>query len=105
MSASVLYMSMSLDGYIAGPNDGPDNPGGDGFDAAARVVRVDFGRGSAGRRGRPGSCRRDADATGAVLAGRRTVSRSITGAAIITASRSSCPVTGRRARRSRTIRW
>jgi hypothetical protein len=24
-------MSMSLDGYIAGPNDGPDNPGGDGF--------------------------------------------------------------------------
>ena len=31
MSASVLYMSMSLDGYIAGPNDGPDNPGGDGF--------------------------------------------------------------------------
>src|SRR5215813_1629469 len=31
MSASVLYMSMSLDGYIAGPNDTPDNPGGDGF--------------------------------------------------------------------------
>jgi dihydrofolate reductase len=24
-------MSMSLDGYIAGPNDEPDNPGGDGF--------------------------------------------------------------------------
>lgn len=34
MSASVLYMSMSVDGYIAGPNDDPDNPGGggDGFD-------------------------------------------------------------------------
>jgi len=31
MSKSVLYMSMSLDGYIAGPDDGPDNPGGDGF--------------------------------------------------------------------------
>ena len=31
MSASVLYMSMSLDGYIAGANDGPGNPGGDGF--------------------------------------------------------------------------
>jgi len=31
VSASVLYMSMSLDGYIAGPNDGPDNPGGDNF--------------------------------------------------------------------------
>jgi dihydrofolate reductase len=31
VSSSVLYMSMSLDGYIAGPNDAPDNPGGDGF--------------------------------------------------------------------------
>jgi dihydrofolate reductase len=31
VSASVLYMSMSLDGYIAGPNDQPGNPGGDGF--------------------------------------------------------------------------
>lgn len=31
VSASVLYMLMSPDGYIAGPNDGPDNPGGDGF--------------------------------------------------------------------------
>src|SRR5947207_5613573 len=31
MSQSVLYMSMSLDGYIAGPNDGPDNPGGGGL--------------------------------------------------------------------------
>src|SRR6266700_762373 len=29
--ASVLYMSMSLDGYIAGPNDEPGNPGGDSF--------------------------------------------------------------------------
>jgi len=34
VSASVLYMSMSLDGYIAGPNDQPGNPGGDGFAAA-----------------------------------------------------------------------
>ena len=32
MSTSVLYMSMSLDGYIAGPNDDPSNPGGDGFE-------------------------------------------------------------------------
>jgi dihydrofolate reductase len=31
MSRSVLYMSMSLDGYIAGLNDGPGNPGGDDF--------------------------------------------------------------------------
>jgi dihydrofolate reductase len=31
MSRSVLYMSMSLDGFIAGPNDQPENPGGDRF--------------------------------------------------------------------------
>lgn len=31
MSTSVLYMSMALDGYIAGPNDSPSSPGGDGF--------------------------------------------------------------------------
>ena len=30
MAASVLYMSMSLDGFIAGPNEGPDNGLGDG---------------------------------------------------------------------------
>jgi dihydrofolate reductase len=29
-SATVLYMSMSLDGFIAGPNERPDNPLGDG---------------------------------------------------------------------------
>jgi hypothetical protein len=27
----MLYMSMSLDGYIAGPNAEVSNPGGDGF--------------------------------------------------------------------------
>ena len=31
MSRSVLYMSMSLDGFIAGPNDEPGSPGGDDF--------------------------------------------------------------------------
>ena len=30
MSASVLYMSISLDGFIAGPNERPDNGLGDG---------------------------------------------------------------------------
>jgi dihydrofolate reductase len=29
MSATVLYMSMSLDGFITGPNEGPDNGLGD----------------------------------------------------------------------------
>ena len=32
MSSTVLYMSMSLDGFIAGPNEGPDNALGDGGD-------------------------------------------------------------------------
>ena len=30
MSASVLYMSMSLDGFVTGPNVRPDNGLGDG---------------------------------------------------------------------------
>ncbi len=62
MSASVLYMSMSLDGYIAGPNDEPGNPGGDGF------MRLHDWFGVA-----PDSGMLDEmNATGAVLVGRRT---------------------------------
>ena len=72
MSASVLYMSMSLDGYIAGPNDAPGNPGGDGFDhlhewavtADGNIVRPS---------GPVGELFDEAEASGAVLAGRRTV--------------------------------
>lgn len=30
MSSTVLYMSMSLDGFVAGPNAGPGNGLGDG---------------------------------------------------------------------------
>ena len=72
MSASVLYMSMSLDGYIAGPNDNPGNPGGDGFDRLhGWFIKPD------GEFGRPsGPAEQVWDemfATGAVLAGRRTV--------------------------------
>jgi hypothetical protein len=64
VSASVLYMSMSLDGYIAGPNDEPSNFGGDGFDRLHDwIVTPDgeYGR-RAGRRvvrrvgGRPVRC-------------------------------------------------
>ena len=72
MSASVLYMSMSVDGYIAGPNDDPDNPGGDGFDRLHEwIVSPDgeFGRPS----GPAGDVWDEMFATGAVLAGRRTV--------------------------------
>ncbi len=72
MSASVLYMSMSLDGYIAGPNDDPGNPGGDDFDRLHEwFVTPD---GEFGRPAGPGGQLWDEmQATGAVLAGRRTV--------------------------------
>lgn len=105
MSVSVLYTSMSLDGHIAGPNDEPGNPGGDGFDR----LHEWFGSGSDGQSAQlDGPARRlidEYETTGAVLAGRRTVNRSITMAVIITVYRSSCPVTGHPIPRSRTIRW
>jgi dihydrofolate reductase len=65
-------MSMSLDGFIAGPNDEPDNPGGDGFMRLHEwFVSPD------GEFVRPvgpaGELIDEINATGAVLAGRRTV--------------------------------
>jgi hypothetical protein len=51
MSASVLYMSMSVDGYIAAPNDGPDNP------AATTSCGCTSGTGSVRTVGRGGSIR------------------------------------------------
>ena len=70
MSSSVLYMSMSLDGYIAAPNDEPGNPGGDGFMRLHEWCSAD------GESGWPSGSRRDLvdemKATGAVLVGRRT---------------------------------
>lgn len=68
MSSSVLYMSMSLDGYIAGPNDAPGNPGGDGFDRLHEWFG-DFSRPS----GPVGELFDEMNAYGAILAGRRTV--------------------------------
>ena len=70
MSTSVLYMSMSLDGYIAGPNDEVDNPGGDGFMRLHEwFVTPDgeFFRPS----GPDGQLIDEINATGAVLIGRR----------------------------------
>jgi dihydrofolate reductase len=72
MAASVLYMSMSLDGYIAGPNDAPGNPGGDGFERLHEwFVNPDgeFFRPA----GEAGQLMDEWNATGAVLVGRRTV--------------------------------
>ena len=79
MSESVLYMSMSLDGYVAGPNDGPGNPGGDEF---MRLHNwYGFGAGGPDASGlrsgqKSGVGQRfldEVNETGAVLAGRRTV--------------------------------
>jgi len=74
VSASVLYMSMSLDGYIAGPYDEPGNPGGDD-DAVGRLHEwIAPGGGELVRpSGPPGELWDEWNATGAVLAGRRTV--------------------------------
>jgi dihydrofolate reductase len=77
MSSTVLYMSMSLDGFIAGPNERPDNglgdggerlhewvfPGAEGGDFEAAVARL------------TGVNRQVYDefmSTGAVIAGRGT---------------------------------
>lgn len=72
MSISVLYMSMSLDGYIAGPNDKPGNPGGDGG-AVERLHQWGFtAEGNAHTTGAAGQLNDDMLATGAILAGRNT---------------------------------
>jgi dihydrofolate reductase len=72
VSVSVLYMSMSLDGYIAGPNDEVGNPGGDGF---IRLHEWGFTPDGEHRltTGPAGQLNDEMSATGAVLAGRRTV--------------------------------
>ncbi|MFC5835048.1 dihydrofolate reductase family protein [Nonomuraea insulae] len=70
MSVSVLDMSVSLDGYIAGPNDKPGNPGGDGF------IRLhEWGLTPDGEfrlSGAAGDLLSEIGAAGAVLSGRRT---------------------------------
>jgi dihydrofolate reductase len=66
MAATVLYMSMSLDGFIAGPNERPDNGLGDG---GHRLHEWAFGRA-------PDSVNEqildESMATGAIVAGRGT---------------------------------
>ena len=72
MAVSVLYISMSLDGYIVGPNDEVGNPGGDGFDRLHEWFAP--GGGEFVRPAGPaGELFDEWNATGAVLAGRRTV--------------------------------
>jgi dihydrofolate reductase len=64
-------MSMSLDGYIAGPSDAPDNPGGDGFIRLHEWGLTPDGEGHR-TTGAAGRLNDEMNATGAVLAGRRT---------------------------------
>jgi dihydrofolate reductase len=71
MSTSVLYMSMSLDGYIAGPNDEPGRGLGEGGERLHDwIVNPD---GELFRPSGPaGQLIDEMNATGAVLVGRRT---------------------------------
>ena len=71
MSASVLYFSMSLDGYIAGLNDEPGNPGGDGFDRLHEWF-APGGREFVRPSGPAGELFDEIMEVGAVLTGRRT---------------------------------
>ena len=71
MSVSVLDMSMSLDGYIAGPNDEPGNPGGDGFIRLHEWALTPEGQDFRSD-GPAGQLIDHINARGAVLAGRRT---------------------------------
>ena len=76
MSATVLYMSMSLDGFIAGPNEGPGNGLGDGGHRLHEWCLPDAGddpKEMSGRLGRVnGEVYDETMATGAVVAGRGT---------------------------------
>jgi dihydrofolate reductase len=65
-------MSMSLDGYIAGLNDDPTNPGGDGFDRLHDWIAAPSG-GFGRPAGPTGELWDEWNEAGAVLAGRRTV--------------------------------
>jgi dihydrofolate reductase len=76
VSATVLYMSISLDGFIAGPNEGPDNGLGDGGERLHDWALADEPRGASGIPGRPSgvNCQvyDEMMSTGAVVAGRGT---------------------------------
>jgi dihydrofolate reductase len=72
-SATVLYMSMSLDGFIAGPNEGPGNGLGDGGVHEWVFPGADANNPGAGRpAGVNGTVVDEFMATGAVVAGRGT---------------------------------
>jgi dihydrofolate reductase len=75
VSATVLYMSISLDGFIAGPNEGPGNGLGDGghrlHEWAMTGGDVDLQE-TSDRGGANGQIVDEFMSTGAIVAGRRT---------------------------------
>ena len=77
MSSTVLYMSMSLDGFIAGPNESPTNALGDGGDRLHEWVFPgaeggDFDAAAARLSGVNRQIYDEFMSTGAVVAGRGT---------------------------------
>lgn len=74
MSRSVLYMSMSLDGFITGPDDGPDQGLGTGGERLHAWLAAGDGGGVSGYRpdGVNGQVFDELMSTGAVVVGRRT---------------------------------
>lgn len=76
MPASVLYMSMSLDGFVAGPNEAVDNGLGDGGERLHEWFSGGAATEHGGVPGRPGGVNGavmdEVMATGAVVAGRGT---------------------------------
>ena len=76
MSATVLYMSMSLDGFVAGPNESVENGLGDGGERLHEWIFAGPPTEHGGVPGRPGGVdgevMDEALATGAVVAGRGT---------------------------------
>lgn len=74
MSATVLDMSMSLDGFIAGPNAGPGNGLGDGGQRLHdwALTRADSDEMEVVRTGVNGQVFAELMSTGAVVAGRGT---------------------------------
>lgn len=76
MSATVLYMSMSLDGFVAGPNESVENGLGDGGERLHEWIFAGPPTEHGGAPGRPpgvdGEVMDEALATGAVVAGRGT---------------------------------
>ena len=76
MSKAVLYMSMSVDGFVAGPNDGPGNGLGDGghrlHEWFFAGTDADDQGGSGRLAGVNGQVVDEVMATGAIVAGRGT---------------------------------